>query len=234
MSPTLLVDLILLILILLFAFIGYRKGALATLISLVGGIAAIFLALFLAKPICAPVCDHFVYDALKTPIEESIVSFAEENGGTVDLVQTPPDEIQAILDTFSIDLRLPSDTNVPEEIAEAIARPAAETLSFALVFLVLFFLFSVAVRILIRLAQKFNRIPVLGTANRALGLGLGGVRGLFLAWVLACAVHLLLPGINVSEGSFLYGFDETNTLLYRFLYQFNPITFISASLLNLH
>ncbi|MBP3685767.1 MAG: CvpA family protein [Clostridia bacterium] len=235
MSPALLVDLILLVLIGLFAFIGYKKGALATLISLVGGIAAVFLALFLAKPLAAPVSENLVYDAVKAPIEESIVAFAEENGGTVDLVTEPPKELQAILDTFSIDLKLPAaDANVPEKIAETIARPASETISFALVFLVLFFVFSIAVRILIRLAQKFNRIPLLGSANRALGLVLGGVRGLFFAWALASAFHLMLPGLAVSEGNLLYGFEETSTLLYRFLYQFNPITFLSSTLMNLN
>lgn len=172
------VDLVLVAVILLCAFVGHRKGALATLISLVGGIAALVLALLLSSPVSRFVSDTFLQSALQEPIA------------------------------------------------------VADTLAYGVTFFVLLIVFLIVVRILISLAKKFNKIPLLGGANRTLGLVLGLLQGLVFAWAVAGVFHLILPYLQTLGSQAFSGFDEEATVLYRLIYRFNPITFVNARLLS--
>lgn len=226
------IDLVLLIVILLFVFLGYRKGALATLISLVGGIAAVFLALLLAAPIGNALADRYVAPALKAPICEVLTENVTGELSPSALMSDPPEELEGLISALDLSAAdFEGVQHLPDALADAIARPAASTLCFAVSFLALFFLFSVLVRILISLAKKFNKIPVLGTANRVIGLLLGLIHGLLLAWALACGIHLLMPYLS-APGGLLFGFSEESTLLYRVLFRLNPIALISTYLLG--
>lgn len=231
MNPTLLADLILAAVILLFAFFGWRKGALATLISLVGGIAAVTLAVSLASPISATLADSVVAPALRDPISAVVENAVEESGSLTALLQTPPDSIRPLFELIGVDTAAFPSAETTEALTETLVGPAANMLSFAVAFLVLFLLFLVAVRILLTLAKKFNKIPVLGKANRALGLVIGLLQGLLFAWVCACIFHFFLPTLMTGQAALFASFDENATVLYKALHSTNPISLISESLL---
>ena len=100
---------------------------------------------------------------------------------------------------------------------------AKETLFYGIVFCALVVLFLIAARILTGVAKKFNKIPVLGNANRILGLILGAVEGLVFAWIVS-AVVALLPGGTVVHAA--------DTLLVPVFASVNPFTLIASFLLS--
>lgn len=162
-----LLDLVLLAILVIAAFGGYRKGMLATLISLVGGIAVLFVSILLASP-------------------------------TAKLIE-------------------------PHMQGEQ-----ASEVSYAFAFVVLFLILQVVLRILISLAKKFNKIPVLGHANRLLGLVLGLIYGIILAWAVAAAFQLALPVLPAAKGEFFHGFEKNQAFLYPLLSQINPVALLTS------
>lgn len=230
-------DFILLVILALSAFAGWKKGALASLISLAGGIAAIALALFLTAPISTFVAETFVEPAIQAPVSEAIGAYAEEHGGISSLLHSPPEALIKLFETLGVDTVpfFQDNSTTAATLAGAIAKPLAKTVSYAATFLVLFIVLSVAVKILISLAKKFNGVPVLGKANRAVGLVLGLVKGLIFAWAFATLFHTALPYLATANGSAetFAAFEESKTLLYTHLYRINPITLITEQVLAL-
>ncbi len=72
------VDLLLLAILALRAFRGYRRGLIATLVSLGGRIAAVFLALLLASPVSRLIAGLIETPADGTPILGSFAAGAKE------------------------------------------------------------------------------------------------------------------------------------------------------------
>ena len=230
-TANLIVDLVLFCILALCAFLGYKKGALATLISLVGGIAALFVALLLASPISALLAESWVEPALTAPIRDTITSFAAENGGLNALLENPPAALGAVFETYGLDTQSMLASSA-DAIAAAIAKPAAAMVCYAAVFLVLLVVLLIAVRILISLAKKFNRIPLLGGANKLLGLAIGLLQGLIFACCAVSIFHMLLPYISLGDGSLFSSFAADGTFLYRPLSQINLIQLVSEYLMG--
>ncbi len=63
-------DLILIAIFLLCAFLGRKKGAASTLLSLVSGISALFLSLFLAGPLGAAIRENILEKTLERELSE--------------------------------------------------------------------------------------------------------------------------------------------------------------------
>lgn len=232
----LILDLVVVLLFVLCAVLGFRKGALATLLSLVGGIAALAGAFFLAAPIGTFLSQSVVAPAMTAPVVAKLSEItgisADSSASLASVLQNPPAELNKFLSLFGTNAQTVLDGAEQglEPVAKAIVTPVADMLSFAIAFFILLSIFLVVVRLLIYLARRFNAIPVLGGANRVLGLVLGALKGLVFAWVFCAVFYLVLPYFQSSENAFFAAVDAEKTYIFRFLHDFNPVTALTGTL----
>lgn len=169
---------------------GYRKGFLRIVISLVGLVVVI-----MAVTVIAPYVSSFLME--KTPlydnVRQKVVSvFAEQNAK---LDNTVPENQTDTINSYNLPELISGALieNNKQEIYDAlkatifeeyvsgyVARLIIKSGSFIGLVLALW----IVVWILLFAADILNRIPVLRTFNRLMGLGTGFIIGLIIVWLL--------------------------------------------------
>ena len=180
------IDLLVLILMVLSTYIGYKKGFLKT----ITGVLSIVLSLILAVTFY-PQMEKVIKS---TPVYESVYKNVEER-------IAPPDvESNKISDYGAGTLNLPrnflkkmQDTanNTKEDIAVSIAKSTADSAVKIVSMLAVFLLARLAIFLLVLIAGLIKKFPLIGWSDRLLGVLFGFVRGFFI-------VYLLLAIITVS------------------------------------
>lgn len=180
------IDLLVLMLMVLSTYLGYKKGFLKTITGLISIILSLVLAVTLY-----PCVEEFIMD---TPVYSTVYENVQEH------ITTPDVESNKISDYGAGTLNLPrnflskmqknaNDTqkDIAVSIAESTANSAVKILSMLAVFLLARLLIFLALLIF----GFIKKLPLIGWSDRMLGLLFGFVRGFLL-------VYLLLTLITVS------------------------------------
>lgn len=171
MTTSLIWDLALVVLILVVIVIGYRRGFLTSLISLVGMAASCIVAAILSPQAAAWVYDNYLAESLQASISQSLS------------------------EKLSAFANLLNSLGLGDSISSA-ANDSLRTVMVALLtivaFLIIFLLAMLIVRLLIRATRSVNHVPVLGGINRLFGGALGACEAFLLCYVIGLAVTLLV------------------------------------------
>ena len=102
-------------------------------------------------------------------------------------------------------------------IAQVAVRPMVLTVLQTAVFFLVLFLAGIVVRVVVRMGQGVNRIPLVGGLNRMAGLLCGAVYALLLGYVISAGL-LLLAGLGGNRWEWLNsGILQDTILIRRFL-----------------
>lgn len=183
-----LVDLIVLIIVALFTFIGYKQGLAKAIIKLLSFFIAVVVALVLYRPISNVVID-------KTQIDDNIKNTIIEKITPEGLETTEEVKLE---DNLVVGL-MGSATSTIEEIADAFSVKLIEIC----VLLLLFIVVRIALKFVTLLTDLITKIPVLKQVNEVGGLIYGLVKGIFIVYVLLAVIYLISPLVNT---------DITNTI----------------------
>ena len=180
------IDLLILILMIVSVYFGYKKGFLKT----ITGVLSIVLSLVIAVTFYQPVEEYikktavyeYVYDnvnsQLETPDEETNM-ISEYGAGKLNLPRNFLKTIQGKANN--------TKENITTTIADFAAGSAVKIISMLLVFL--------AARLIIfgilAIAGLIKKLPIIGWSDRVLGVLFGFVRGFLI-------IYLLLAVITVS------------------------------------
>lgn len=218
-------DLALVAVIVLFAFIGKKRGFIKSFFSFFGSLISFFLSTLLAHPV-----GDFLAEKLISPaLERIFVSrLSEAVGGASNVDFSDLSEAgRQVLSTFGISADEAASfvaakaDEVGESAVDALAAhvvaPISEAVGFALAFVLLFVIFSVVIRILVSVLNLIAKLPFLNFSNRTLGLLVGAVEGLFIAVLLSELLFLSEPYLQGSDMPVLSGISLTETYLARFL-----------------
>jgi len=162
-----------------YALLGYWKGAIRTLIDMVGLIASFVLAIAVAPAIARWVLENPQWSEQLHSILAVIVAkvLLAGKGNRLLLPVLSPEVLNA----------LQSGQRIGEsELALSLKDYMTPLVGIAVqvvVFAAVFILFGIVMTFLRRLARKTNDLPVLGAVNRALGMVLGGIKGMVLVIV---------------------------------------------------
>lgn len=203
----LIIDLIIVAIVLLFTFLGYKRGLVKLAIKLCTFFVAIILAFVLYKPMA-----NFVVE--NTPIDESIEStivskILPENTSV-------NDEIDLSSDLPSIILK--NSANTVQSIATSISTTIIETGCLLIIFIVV----KIALKFVTFLADLIAKLPILKQFNKLGGTIYGVLEGLFIVFIGFTIISLAAPlldaslinNINSSTiGSILYN----NNILLNFI-----------------
>lgn len=209
-------DVIFLALLIAAALLGRRRGFLASLVLLVGSVAAILGAAWAARTF-APA----LYDSAFAPLisEQVAAVLAEAGGDAAELLARLDFLPQSIAAALANVLSRVEGTAGPQA-AEALT-PVILPLVQALLFLVVYLVLRALVRLVASLLRHLNAVPVVGSLNRVLGLVLGLGIGAVNCWV--CAMVLWLASVFAAGRVPLLGAGTLSaSALYRFFAALNP------------
>lgn len=238
-------DLILLAVLALAVFRGYRKGFVLTLCGFLAVFVAFLGATILSDALAEPM-SHLVRPAVETSIRTALEDSLEEQGivlpepdaSSQDPGAEPGEDTDVLGETFSLEqiLELIGDSalvqyfsdaiqsavnqgvlSVTTNIVEAIAGYIALKIAHALLFLICFVLVLAGWYLLSHALDLAFRLPVLSTLNHWAGAGMGLVKGAALMFIACWLLRDLFPPKALES-----------TLLLRFFCTTNPFALIAG------
>ena len=177
------VDLIIIAIILLFTFLGYKRGLIKVAIKLCTFIIAIIIAFALYKPISNLVIENTGIDE---SIESAITDRILPEGASVD------DEVELSNDLPSVILE--NSENTVKGIATSFSNTIIETGCFLIIFIVV----KIILKFVTVLADLIAKLPILKQFNALGGTIYGVLEGLFIVFVGFAIVSLIAPLLDVS------------------------------------
>lgn len=176
------VDLIIVAIILLFIFIGYKKGLTGSLIKLLSFIIAVAVAFILYKPVAKTVIENTVIDDnIRTTLRATLG--VEEKNDTKDVKEE--NVPSTIMDNINKEIENATD-EVKNNVIENTTTTIVNIGSAIVIFLV--------VRILLVLISLFAKIltdlPVIKQVDKLGGLAYGAIEGIIIVYAILAIISL--------------------------------------------
>lgn len=176
-----LIDLILLLIIAITTFVGYKRGLIKIAFKFVGFILAIIISITLYKPL-----SNFVINY--TTIDDNIEQTIENRLSSSNITKEETDNIIA---NYYTNIKNSSVSIVSEGISQTIVNVGCMLLVFILSnIILLFFKFS---------GDLIARLPLIKQCNSVGGFIYGLLEGFLLIYVFLAAVAILSPVIDINE-----------------------------------
>lgn len=219
---TIFVDLIIVAVIALSIFLGYKKG----LIGVAVKILSFFIAIILAFVLCGSVATYITENTtLDDNIQQSIKQMLEaKEDSNKEVVVQSEDNIPQFVTTFIEEEIDKVAANAKNEIANVVSVNVTSAVINAISFIGVFIVTKIALIFLRIFSEQIAKIPVLKQFNQAGGIAYGVLRGFFMVYLVLGIISLIMPlfqenvvieSINKSIiGSLLYN----NNLLLKILF----------------
>ena len=166
------IDIVLLLIVVLSAFLGYRKGLVVLGAKLFAGIIAIIITLIIYKPIGNLIINNTNIDEkIENTILEKTENVIDENSNVSDNKY-----IQSAADN--------TVTQVKEEILPEQAKNISDNVVYVASAIILFIIVKIVLSIIITLANAVASLPILKQFNEVGGLLYGLIRGLIISFIL--------------------------------------------------
>ena len=217
------VDAIIVILFLLGAFLGYRKGFFFTATKPIKWFAAIILALSLSGTVASAV----VVPIIEEPITNQISDYLTEKCDEI-TPENAKDELPTLVRLAAgladVDIESIEGETTAEFIfstVDKLAEPLIYLIAVIISFCGVYFASKFVLAILLAILNKIFLTGVLGVCNKILGL----VVGLFLAFVLLWVAVMLFGYVvsipSIAETDFAKTFD--GGFIYKFIKSMSPL-----------
>ena len=201
------VDLIIIAIILLFTFLGYKRGLIKVAIKLCTFIIAIIIAFALYKPISNLVIENTGIDeSIESAITDRILPEGVSRDEEVELSNDLPNVI------------LQNSANTVESIANSFSTTLIETASLLIIFIVV----KIILRFITALADLIAKLPILKQFNKLGGTLYGIIEGFSIVFVCFAVISLIAPLLDPSmleaiNSSTLGSMFYNNNILLKFI-----------------
>ena len=190
------IDILLIAVIVLFIILGAKKGFLAVAITFAGYVASIVLAFYLSSALSNVVYNQFFKTSVETKVYYKIHDLdITKNIDRIfeDAVQIIPYELRAISiknaapeDKAAINAAAQKD-GIGIEVSNAIANIIIAPVIKMMITAILLFIIALILMMLVRMIAKHIRldhIPILGPINAVLGGAMGILNGILVLYVI--------------------------------------------------
>lgn len=175
-------DIVVVIIIALCTFIGYKQGLVKSAIKILSFFIAIVVALALYKPISNIIIN-------KTPIDDNIKNTIIEK---IKPEGVEKDEEIKIEDGNALDIIGNATSTTIETLAEAFTVKIIETVTLLLIYIIV----KVALKFVSALTDIITKLPILKQVNKAGGTIYGIIKGVILIYTILTVVYLMAPLLN--------------------------------------
>lgn len=170
-------DLIVILVIALFTFIGYKQGLIKVAIKIASFFIAIIIALVLFKPVSTLVINNTTID---DKIENAIIEKITPEG------MKPEDKVE----TQNLPSGIIKNTNDSiKNIAETLTTKLIEICTI----LILYIVARIVLKFISALATLIEKIPILKQFNKLGGTVYGLVKGVLIVYVILAIIYLASP-----------------------------------------
>ena len=177
------VDLIVLAIVLLFVFLGYKRGLVKVAFKLCTFFIAIILAFMLYKPVAKIVIENTNIDeTIETKITNKILPEGKTETDEGDLSESLPNII------------LKNSENTVQSIAKSCSNTLIETACLVLIFIIA----KIVLKFVTALADLIAKLPILKQFNKLGGTIYGIIEGLFIVFLGFAVISLIAPMLDVS------------------------------------
>lgn len=197
-----LIDIILIAIVVISAFLGYKKGLVELGAKLIAGLVAIILTLIIFKPIGNVIIKNTSIDEkIENVILENTKNFIDENSQVSDnkYIQSASDN---------------AVTEVKENILPEQARNIAVNVVYVASAIIIFIVSKIVLSIIITLANAVASLPILKQFNEIGGLLYGIIRGAVISFIIILIIGTVAkmnPNGTVSK-------DVESTILVKEVY----------------
>lgn len=211
------IDIVIVAIIALCLFLGYRRGLTGSLLKILSFVLAIVIAFILFKPVSNLVINHTNWDdSLKTSIEQ----FITEKTSTPEEKSSLP---QVIVDY--IDKTMAQSVNEAKEVAiENTAQSVTNLIVNAGVWIAVFIIARILLIFIRFITALIAKLPVIKQFDKLGGILYGILEAFVILYVLLAIISFIAPMINNAEfidalnksfiGSMLYN----NNILLKILF----------------
>lgn len=202
------IDLLIIGVIALFTFIGYKQGLIKSAIKILSFVIALIVALILYKPVSSLIINNTgLDDGIKNKIVESILPEGVSADEEVEIQNTVPNMI------------VESGRGTVNKVAESIAVQIIETGTL----LVIFMLVRFGLRFVTVLTDLITKLPILKQFDELGGVLYGVFRGIILVFVIFAVIYLFSPMMSEKSTetinkSFIGGTIYNNNILLKTLF----------------
>lgn len=201
-----LLDLIVLAIIALSTFIGYKKGLIKVAFGLISFILAIALSVVLYKPV-----SNFIIEY--TPIDDYIEQTISER---LDSPETTDEETENIVSNYYNNIKNATTNTIADGISKTIINVSC---------MLIVFVISKLILLLFRfLGDLIAKLPLIKQLNEAGGLLYGLLRGFILIYGLLALIAITSPIIDMNNIVSVIN----NTIITNIMYNHNIILILFA------
>ena len=180
---SIIIDLIIVLIMLLFIFLGYKRGLVKVAFKLCTFFVAIIVAFVFYKPVAKLVIANTNIDeTIETAITRKILPEGATETQEVDLSQDLP----------SIILKNSSDT--VQSISKSFTNTIIETACLLLIFIIV----KIVLKFVTALADLIAKLPILKQFNKLGGTLYGIIEGLFIVFLGFAIISLIAPMLDSS------------------------------------
>ncbi len=214
-------DAVLVLILLLGIFFGWRRGFVRTVAKPV----KIILSLVVAFSFCGVVGSTWIQPVLQSPIEQSLTEHLQAsyaNMTAANAAEELPSLLKMAAGIFNIDITevaQNSGDSVIGGIVSALIEPVTRILGLVVACIVLYIAARLALWIVMGVLSAVFNIGILGIANRSIGVVFSLLFAIVIAWLFVCVAEFAFGYTQPSDviegvrGGFLYGFFNNYTPL---------------------
>ncbi len=213
------IDLIVIGIIFLSTFLGYRKGLIGVAFKIASFIIAIIITLILFKPISNYIINNTEFaQTIENTIVQKLSTAEIENG---QIKQENSNLPEVIVNYINVGLQ---DTvnEAKDSIVKIVARNLAETIIDIIVIIGLFIITRLLLLFAKAILEAISEIPIIKQFNKAGGILYGILRGLLLIYLTLAIISLILPMLDKTSILNIIN----NSILTKILYNNNIILMI--------
>ncbi len=211
-------DIIVILIILISIFAGYKIGAAKTILTFIGSVCCFLIAVFLGDYLSTLTYDNFVSESILSTVTQSL----NANGGVI-MTEDMPALVRFALNFAGEDVKALIDnavssapTLIAQSVETALKPIILSLLSFiftAIIFVVVYFLFRVLV---LKLLLNIFRLPLIKGVNSILGAVFGLINSVLFISFIAFLLKLIMPYLQNVPYAFSESIIYNSYIFYHF------------------
>lgn len=212
-----LLDLIVIAIILLSTFLGYKRGLISVAFKIISFIIAIVITLILYKPMTNIIIENTTWDeTIQNTIYQKIAGTPIEEGEKINKEETDLPGVVVDYINEGIDSTVDqTKENIAQIVSQNLAQSVIQILTMTAIFIITRLILLFAKVIL----EAISELPIIKQFNETGGILYGILRGLIIIYVILAIASFILPMLNQL---IILEYIE-NSIFTKFLYNHNLI-----------
>lgn len=191
-------DILVIIIIAIFVALGFKKGALKTVISVVGTLIASSISVFFSGPIARWIYDSMIKTSFDEKIEDAMKLAAQTGSSDIinKIYDTLPQFVNNSLFNFGIsDKELSAATSNGAQAIESLISPIVISFISIITAFIIFVILMVVIKIISKFICAAVDNSAIGVVNRFFGALIGLIEGFIIVFVIMFVLRLAIPHI---------------------------------------